>query len=741
MQQQPNFQNISLTVAVIVKLFISISLVLFAVIVMLFASSSAPRKPKVSVTPRPTMTRAVKTPFSLFWKKTAVPTLTPTAAATTPSTAAVQAINPTAGGVNPPQIPPSPTNPPAQPTAIPTNPPAAPTNPPQAPAAKTNITTVQGSLQVPDQPFGLDNLAYLKLIGQFGKGRINQVAWAPSAVGAFNLFAATTGGFFYLDPNTGQEQNPVYLNSNIFSSAISPDGSRLVTSGSDNSIVIWKYGTGEAIASIDTQGDMITELIFSQDGSSILGAGANGKVYIWNTADGSLSRQLEGNGNPVRSLQISADGQLVVAGSEDKTVSMWNVASGVRFISITAHYKPVNCVVMSADSKMVASASDDNTFILWDTTNGKQIRLFPVTSGVRSLAFTKDGTGIISGEQNGTVSQWELATGRLVKTISKVPGEVNSLAFNADGSLLAIGAYTLHIWRPADDAFAAPFKGFTNSITSLAFNKAASILATGNQDGRISLWDIKTGTIIALLEAHSGEVATLDFNSDGRYLASGGADNQIIIWDTTSAQKVYALRGHSGGVRSVTFNSDGSRLASAGGWVDITLKMWEMATGTGLYNITGFTKGDIQLALRQGTNMLASAGGDGIIRVWNFDSRQLVTTIQKHSRAVRSIAFSPDGKQLASASEDGNTFVWESEGWTMLKNLQTKGSNSLAFSQDNRVLVVAGENIEFWDLNSGNLLTEFKGTTGTLTKLAETVDGKVLAAGSTDGTIRLYGIR
>ncbi len=96
---------------------------------------------------------------------------------------------------------------------------------------------------------------------------------------------------------------------------------------------------------------------------------------------------------------------------------------------------------------------------------------------------------------------------------------------------------------------------------------------------------------------------------------------------------------------------------------------------------------------------------------------------------------------MASSSEDGNTYTWETGGWTMVRGVQSKGSNDLAFSSENQVLVVAGEQIEFWDLNSGNLLTEFLGKPGTLSKLATTSDGKVLAAGSTDGTIRLYGIK
>jgi WD40 repeat protein len=753
LQQRSNLSGTTLTIALLVKVFISISLVLLSIIVILFSTRTAVGAIRTPGTPRPTMTRPAITPMTLFWRKTSAPTKTKIVKATLVPTQKPQQAQPTAKAAQPSAAPASPTSQPtqAQPTqAQPTQPQPTqpqptqpqPTQPqPATPQANVSVASIQPVFQMPDQTIRVDNLAFLKPIGQLGKGRINQVLWAPPSVGAGVLVAVTNGGFFYLDPATGAETNSVFMSSGITNAVVSPDGSKLVTNGQDGSIILWKYGTNEATAKIDTKGVKISNLAYGPDGKVILGSGADGNIYIWNSADGSLVQSLEGNGNPVRTMQISPNGQLVVAGSEDKTLSMWNVSSGIRFLSITAHYKPVNIVTISPDSKIAASASDDNTFILWDTTNGKQIRLTSVQSGVRGLAFTRDGAGIVTGEQNGTISLWDIATGKLSKTVGKVPGEINSLAFNADGSLMAIGANSLHVWRPSDDALVAPFKGFTNAITCLAFNPDAGLLAAGNLDGKISVWSPKENAEKAVLEGHVGSINTLAFSPDGRFLASGGVDNNIIIWDVASGQKVYMIRGHSGGVRSVAFNIDGSRLASTGGWVDITLKMWDMSTGNGLYNITGFTKGDIELAERKGTNTLASAGGDGIIRIWNFDSRELIATIEKHSRAVRSIVFSQDGGYMASSSEDGNSYVWETNGWTMVKNLLTKGSNSLAFTSENQVLAVGGEGIEFWSTTSGSMLTDISGTPGTTVKLALSNDGKVLAAGSTDGTIRLYGIK
>ncbi len=734
MQQRPGFSNFTLTIAILIKLFLSMTVVVFAIVIFLLATNLAVGNLDAMGTPRPTKTKYIKTPMVLFWGKTAVPTAPPSFT-NTPETVLISPTSiPTVSPVTEPTPIPPTTIPDVQPTIPADNP--QPENVQQA----TNTANLKDVFLLPQDTFRLDNLAFVKLLGQLGKGRINQVSWAPSDAGKANLITATSGGLYYLDPFTGSEAISVTAKTGFMSVAINPTGTNIVTSSLDGFVTIWKYGSREIVANLDSGGTLITSLTYSPDGSQVYGGAVNGYVFVWNTVDGSLLRQLEGDGNPIRSLQVSPDGQLVVAGSEGKTLTMWIASSGVRFISLTAHYKAINQVAVSPDSKLVATCSDDNTFILWETANGKQVRLTSVQSGVRSLAFTKDGSAIITGEQNGTVTLWNLETGRLNKTIGKVTGEVNSVAFNNDGSLLAIGANTLHVWRPSDDVLAAPFNGFTSSVTSLAFSRDSSVIAAGNQDGRISLWNPKDGSQTAILEGHTEAVTALDFSADGRFLASGSSDNLIIIWDISSGQKVYILRGHSGGVRSVIFNNNGSRLASAGGWVDITVKMWDMTTGSPLYNITGFTKGDIELVLRAGTDMMASAGGDGIIRVWNYESRQLISSIEKHGRAIRSLGFSLDGSRLASSSEDGNTYIWETNGWTLVRGVNSKGSHDLVFSTDNQVLVVGGETIEFFDVSSGNLLTEFQGTPGSQSRLAISSDGKVLAAGSTDGTIRFYGI-
>jgi WD40 repeat protein len=731
LQRRPPLFELGLPFAILVKVFISLLLTVILAASFVFLTIGPSGKMSQAGTARPTLTRAPKTPFSFFGIKNSTATPAPTFTSTFLPTVLTPP-----SGINPEQQSPTQLPEPSEIVSIPTDIAA----PPPVQAQPSASVTIPRDFTLPTEPFGAENLANLRLVGQLGKGRITQLLWAPAS-GSSDLFASTTGGYFYMDSSSGTDTGSFYLNSGIITAAISPNGQYLVTSGLDNKVTVWVYGTDEIVTQINSEGNQINSLAFLPDGQTFTGAGADGLVYRWNTIDGGLIQIFDGAESPIRALAISPDGQMLIAGCENRTISMWNVSSGIRFISITAHYKAVNTLAISPDSKIVASSSDDNTFILWDTTNGKQLRLTSVPSAVRSLTFTKDGTGIISGEQDGTVNYWDVATGNLVKIIGKVPGEVNSLSYNNQSTILAIGANTLHLWDVANDSLTTPFKGFTFSTTSLAINKDGTLIASGSQDGRITLWNGFTGEQYALFEGHIGIVSTLEFSPDNRYLASGGADNTILIWDVTTGQKVYVIRGHSGGVRSVAFNMDGSRLISAGGWVDITLKIWDMTTGLGIYNITGFSKGDIELSSKSGTTTLASAGGDGIIRIWNFDTRGLISTMERHPRAVRSIIFSQDGSLLASSSEDGTTEVWDAGDWSVRNSLQTKGSNDLSFSLDNQILIVGGEDIEFWDLASGNLMTEIPGTPGTLTKLAGSSDGRILAAGSTDGSIRLFGIK
>lgn len=164
-------------------------------------------------------------------------------------------------------------------------------------------------------------------------------------------------------------------------------------------------------------------------------------------------------------------------------------------------------------------------------------------------------------------------------------------------------------------------------VGAVAFSPDSKMLAGGSRDEKIRLWAVSTGKKIATFEGHVEGVPSVAFSPDGRTLASGGADMTVRLWEVATGKNAATLRGHTNSVTSVEFSPDGKTLASGNSFmggetrrsaVTGEIRLWDMATG-------------------KNTAILQAGAGEGFL----------------------SLAFSPDGKLLASGSERGTIRVWD----------------------------------------------------------------------------------
>jgi hypothetical protein len=246
-----------------------------------------------------------------------------------------------------------------------------------------------------------------------------------------------------------------------------------------------------------------------------------------------------------------------------------------------------------------------------------------------------------------------------------------------------------------------------------AFNPDSSLLVTGHHDSTVRLWDISTGSLRAVLRAHTQPVRAVAFSPNGRLIASAGGseitgitgeDNVIRLWQTDNQALFAALEGHTGAVTAVAFSPEGSRLASAG--LDHTVRLWDVASG---------------------------APG---------------TVLSGYAQPVRTVAFSPDGTWLASAGDEGPIQLWEiGPGTQVMLDGHVGGVRTLAFSPDGTLLVSVGASdhtIRIWDLTTDTLAAALdQGPDADLSGLAFRVDGMMLAFATSageQGTVRIWGV-
>jgi WD40 repeat protein len=306
------------------------------------------------------------------------------------------------------------------------------------------------------------------------------------------------------------------------------------------------------------------------------------------------------------------------------------------------------------------------------------------SESVNSVAFSPDGRLLASGSGDWTIKLWDVATGSEVRTLRGHTGGVNSVAFSPDGRLLASSSGEIKLWDVASGREVRTLSGHTNGVTSVAFSPDGRLLASSSDDKTIKLWDVATGSEVRTLTGHTDHVWSVAFSPDGRLLASGSLDHTIKLWDVASGREVRTL-GHKMGVWSMAFSPDGRLLASGscGRWdrgcVQGEIRLWDVATGSlvrtllvlssdsryNSYWVTSvaFSPNGRLLAsgscIQRGASGLSCIVGD--IRLWEVASGREVPTLwqSSHVDVVWSVAFSPDGRLLASGSQDHSIKLWD----------------------------------------------------------------------------------
>jgi WD40 repeat protein len=229
------------------------------------------------------------------------------------------------------------------------------------------------------------------------------------------------------------------------------------------------------------------------------------------------------------------------------------------------------------------------------------------------------------------------------------------------------------------ELFSHTLQGHQSRVNSMDFSSSSSsgkeqLLASGSADKTVRLWNMRTRECVAVLKGHTGSVESVVFSLDGRLLASGSTDRTVRLWNVVeqrAASPVHVLEGHAAWVSSVSFSPDGRQLASGSG--DRTVRLWSVPEGVPgpVLQHPSFVN-CVVFSPVFASNMLASSGHDGIVRLWDVSGTnpQLLRELQQHSSWIPSVAFSPDGSQLVSVSGDKNVRLWSVASGKLLKTLE-----------------------------------------------------------------------
>jgi WD40 repeat protein/predicted Ser/Thr protein kinase len=475
------------------------------------------------------------------------------------------------------------------------------------------------------------------------------------------------------DPSSGKERGrwPIKLRPTIYALALSPDGTRVACGGDDRVVPVWDTRTGEKLGECSGHKSKVLAITFRGDGLRLLTASHDGTVRQWDAQTGlEVEPPYDRHTAEVYAAVYSPDGQRVASAGADRTVRLWRASGRQDQALLSGHTGAVAALAFSGDGRRLVSASydqlnspGDGTVRFWEAAPEATLPVLAGhTSYVYPVAYSPDSRWIASGgwDEKLQVRLWDAATGEECAALPH-PGIVRALAFTPDGTRLVSGGDLggeLLVW----DVRAARVRGRVasgKSVWSLAVSPDGARIAAGTFDlpdrWTMTISDVATGREVATAEG-----IPFAFSPDGKWLAGrdAGARN-VVLWDAHTFRAVAHWPGHTATINAVAFDRDGGRLVSASS--DRTVRLWDTATGRCLRVFEGHTDEVFAAVFHPDGTRIASAGRDRAVWLWDPASGQEVARLPGHTSYVWSLAFSPDGKTLVSGSGDTSVRLWDTE--------------------------------------------------------------------------------
>lgn len=552
-------------------------------------------------------------------------------------------------------------------------------------------------------------------------------------------------------------------NVGVWGLTFSPDGktfASIASSSNDHTIKLWNI-TGECIKTFDGHRDLVRDIAFSRDGKILASKSVDKTIRIWEVETGKdhcdpkhIDRQINDTFISFTLAFSPVDENLLAFEGNNREIQLRNISDWERKpVKFLGHKERVCRLTFSSDGRKLISASQDGHLRVWKVDNYELMKNNPDQickgheSRIWSIALNPNQKTLASSSADHSVKVWDISTAspRCLHTLKGYANRMWSLAFGSVGidekiKILVSGSDDgkLRIWDFHTGEVYYTDKNNTDSrIWSVACSPICEVsrgefkqfIASGCEDSKVRIWEIgisHQGLRVDELDSlagHNNKVQSVTFSPDRKTLASGSIDETVRLWNLKKGQWQLAKTIRTPHF-AVAFSPDGQILASGG--EDKTMRFWK-ASDDDLGKEVEYLQVDsddvysiafcpvIPKPLNEYSYILATGGND-TVKLWgcNNSNSQCIKTLEEHTNTVRAVAFSPNGKLLATGSKDRTVILWDVSDLSNLQFIKLGKHESMvwsvAFSPDGKTLASCSEDetIMLWDINTRKYLKTLK---------------------------------
>jgi WD40 repeat protein len=542
-------------------------------------------------------------------------------------------------------------------------------------------------------------------------GTLSSVAFSPDG-----MTLATGGdGAQLRDARSGAILS-VLGTKNVRVSAVvfSRDGATLATAGADGKVRLWSVPAGELVGTREGPNRALNDVAFSPDGRRIvavsagrgpilgLGRPGGGELWIWDGPAVPARRVAIEKGIAQRVAFIEPARVVVAAGTDLVSVEVGNNPRAPR--TLWSHSQDVLTLAVSPEGGTVASGGKDRTADLWDWRAGRLVERLPgLVDVVSAMAASSDGETFASAGLDLRFSN------RLGSSASFE--ERRDAYFSGESNAGRMQPSDVRIWSATDGRLMSLFPIPSSQVTAITFLPDSPLLVVAGwlpgKGGMLSLWDSHDGRLVRDYPAEHTEVLSVAVAPSGRVLAGGDGEGTLSLWNVQTAQKHWTRR-FSPGIKAVAFSPAGTSLAVADGTGAVRLV--DPETGKILRMLPGHSAVE-SLVFSPDARILAAGRREAGIEVWNLDSdappRNLRAPGDYFGTMPGFIAFSLDGRLIACGGHGKDVALFDARSLSLVRELRghAHAPTAAVFLPDGR-LVTAGEerSLILWDPDQGSRL-------------------------------------